>query len=144
MKILIAGDSHSNTQALMDIITKHPNMDLYLHTGDSEDTSFSIYPFESVRGNCDYDDYLANKIKYDTPYGALLMQHKPNISILELKKQKIKIFVYGHLHKRDFHQEDGIYFVSPGSIAFSRDQYSEGYVILDITKEDVKATFFDL
>ena len=144
MKILIVSDSHSNTDAIMKIIEKHPNMDLYLHAGDSEDTSFGIYPYIGVRGNCDYDDYLANKYKCDTPYGALLMQHKPNITLNELRKEKIKIFVYGHLHKRDFHQEGDIYIVSPGAIAFERDAHEEGYVILDISKEDVKATFFDL
>ena len=79
-----------------------------------------------------------------TPYGKLVMRHYPNILASELKKDNIKIFIHGHLHKRDFHMEDGIYIVSPGSIAFSRDKYDEGYLVLEITEDDVKATFIDL
>ena len=80
----------------------------------------------------------------DTPNGNILMKHVPYISKDELKKNNIKIFVFGHVHKRSFYEEDGIYYISPGSLSYERDNYNEGYIILEITKEGVKGTFYDL
>ena len=54
MKILLVSDSHSDYTALDQLAAKYPNMDLYLHAGDSEQDEFSIKPFISVRGNCDH------------------------------------------------------------------------------------------
>ncbi len=144
MRILIAGDTHGKSELLHALLKLHPNMDMYLHTGDLCDCAVSVYPFDVVKGNCDYDNNLMERRLIDTPYGKLLMKHIPSISKEELKKNNIKIFVFGHLHKRSFYQEDGIYYISPGSLAFERDKYNEGYIILEITKEGVKGTFYDL
>ena len=54
MKILLVSDTHGNNVALDALVKKYPNMDLYLHCGDSESDEYSIYPFRSVKGNCDY------------------------------------------------------------------------------------------
>ena len=45
MKILLVSDSHSDYTALDQLAAKYPNMDLYLHAGDSEQDEFSIKPF---------------------------------------------------------------------------------------------------
>ena len=119
-------------------------MDLYLHAGDSCTDSFSLFPFQSVRGNCDYDYNMMDRFFTSTPYGNLLMKHVPNMDIEELKKLNVKIYIFGHLHERHFYQEDGIYFISPGSTSREKDKYPNGYMILDITSEKVQAEFFDL
>ena len=144
MKILIAGDSHGHSELLYALIKLHPNMDMYLHTGDLCDYQVSVFPFDVVKGNCDYDPSLMERRLIDTPYGKLLMKHIPTINKSELKKNNIKIFVFGHVHKRSFYEEDGIYYISPGSLAYERDKYNEGYLILDIDTQSVKCTFFDL
>ena len=144
MKILIVGDSHGHTDEILELAKKYPNMDVYLHTGDSQEMEVNLFPYQTVKGNCDYDTNMMNRLLITTPYGKLLMKHIPQINKEDLKKQDIKIFVFGHLHKRSFYQEDGIYYISPGSTCYERDKYNEGYLILDITKDNIKAKFYDL
>ena len=144
MRILICSDSHGNDQALEDIYKKHPNCDLYLHAGDSESDEWSIKPFESVQGNCDFrDDFPIRKI-IPTPYGALLIQHHPHVAQNILIDKQIKIFVHGHTHRRKDEILDGLRIINPGSISFPRDQYDLSYVILDISKDEVKTNFYTL
>lgn len=144
MKILIVSDSHGNTQKVLDLIKQYPNMDLYLHAGDSQESEYALFPFQTVKGNCDYDSNMNERFMTDTPFGKLLMKHKPNITKFELDAYRIKIFVFGHLHKRCFYQEEGIYYVSPGSISYERDKYNEGYLIINIEKDKIECNFFDI
>ena len=144
MKILLISDSHGKNDIIDKLYKMYPNMDLYLHAGDSCTDSFSLFPFQSVRGNCDYDYNMMDRFFTSTPYGNLLMKHVPNMDIEELKKLNVKIYIFGHLHERHFYQEEGIYFISPGSTSREKDQYPNGYMILDITSEKVQAEFFDL
>lgn len=145
MKILIVSDSHGQTHLVDQAYKRFPNCDLYLHAGDLEDSPFAIFPFEVVRGNCDYDPNLNNeRFLTSTPYGNLLMKHIPNLDKKELDKYDVKIFVYGHLHRRDFTYKDEIYYVSPGSIALERDKYENGFCLLEITPDSVKAEFYDI
>ena len=76
MKILLVSDSHGHEQILKDLYRQYPKMDLYLHAGDSALDISSIYPYISVRGNCDYYPFDDRYLVY-TPVGYLLMKHKP-------------------------------------------------------------------
>ena len=80
MKILLVSDSHGDERILKELVTAYPNMDYYLHAGDSGLDRDTLYPFESVRGNTDYypfDDLL----RIYTPMGYLLIKHKPGFTI---------------------------------------------------------------
>ena len=144
MKILVVSDSHGHTEEILSLVKQYPKMDVYLHAGDSQEMEVSLFPYQTVRGNCDYDSNMMKRLLIDTPYGKLLMTHAPFVSEEELKEQNIKIYVYGHLHKRVYKKEDEIYYISPGSTCYERDSNNEGYVILTITKKTVRARFFDL
>ena len=144
MKILLISDTHGKNDVIDYLYRLYPNMDLYLHAGDSCAESFSLYPFQSVKGNCDFDYNLSERFLTSTPYGNLLMKHVPNMSYEELKKQNIKIYIFGHLHERHFYNKDGIYYISPGSTSREKDQYNNGYMILEVTSEKVEGTFYDL
>ena len=48
MKILLVSDSHGDYSSLDRLYKMYPEMDLYLHAGDSEQDEFSIKPFISV------------------------------------------------------------------------------------------------
>ena len=144
MKVLIISDTHSHNDVIDTLYKMYPNMDLYLHAGDSCSEEYALYPFQTVKGNCDYDYRMMERFKCSTPYGNLLMKHVPNMDVDDLKKENIKIFVFGHLHERHFYKEDDIYFVAPGSTCRENDKYNNGYMILDISSSRVEATFFDL
>ena len=143
MKILLVSDSHGNNSALDQLAIKYPNMDLYLHAGDSASMSWSIQPFESVLGNCDYYDNFPKHMKLPIPGGYLWIQHYPTIDINILKENNVKLFIHGHTHKRRLEVIDGITFVNPGAISLPRDSYDLSYAIIEIDKE-IKVRFGQL
>ena len=144
MKILLVSDTHGNNEALDFLVNQYPNMDLYLHLGDSESDEYSIYPFRSVRGNCDHFGDFQDYLVIPTPYGNMFAQHKPNPNPDLLRKYDIKIFVYGHTHVRKYFDEAGIISINPGAISFARDRYDYSYAILEISKEKVDVMFHTL
>ena len=144
MRLLIVSDSHGNSAALDDLLKKYPNMDLYLHAGDLEADYQSIRPFDCVRGNCDYFSDLPERRILNTPYGTLLMQHRPEPPLSILIEYDVKIVVFGHTHRRKFELINGVYYINPGAISFSRDGKELSYAIMEISKESVKAKFYSL
>ena len=144
MKILLVSDTHGNNEALDYLNKQYPNMDLYIHCGDSESDQYSIFPFRSVKGNCDYfGDFLEHLI-IPTPFGNMLVQHRPNPDVSLLRKYHVKIFAYGHTHRRKFEKESGIYIINPGAISFARDKYDYSYCLLTIDKEKLDVEFHTL
>ena len=144
MKLLIVSDSHGNYAALDELLKKYPNMDLYLHAGDLEADAQSIRPFDCVRGNCDYFSDLPERRIIHTPYGALLMQHRPEPPLNIIKEYKVKIFVYGHTHRRKYEEKNGIIYINSGAISFSRDGNELSYSIVEISEDKVKVKFLSL
>ena len=144
MKILLVSDSHGNNEALELLVKTYPNMDLYLHAGDSESDPYSIEPFRSVKGNCDYFGDFLERLVIPTPYGNMLVQHQPNPSTDVLYKKNIKIFVYGHTHVRHLYEEDGLICINPGAISFARDKYDYSYAIVTIDEKHVDVEFHTL
>ena len=144
MKILLVSDSHGNSEALDKLLKKYPKMDLYLHAGDLEDDEQSIHPFDVVRGNCDRYSRLPERRIIHTPYGSLLMQHLPYLPTDIAKQYKIKIFVYGHTHRRRFEKNGDVYYINPGAISFPRDSFDLSYAILTITNDKVEVEFKSL
>ena len=141
MKILLVSDSHGNNEAINLLLKQYPNMDLYIHCGDSESDEFSLYPYRSVMGNCDLAWDFPEYLVIPTPYGNMLVQHKPNPKADLLRSNQIKIFAYGHTHVRKYNIEQGIVYINPGSISFARDKYDASYAILDIDEKEVKVEF---
>ena len=147
MKILLVSDSHGNNTALDRLAIMYPNMDLYLHAGDSEATSASIYPFQSVLGNCDYYGDFPSFMEFSVPGGKLHMEHKPRLysmDLANLKANGVTIYIYGHTHKRDDREIEGIRVINPGAISFSRDDHYLSYAIIEINEGEIKATFKEL
>lgn len=141
MKILLVSDSHGNNEALNLLLKRYPKMDLYIHCGDSESDEFSLYPYRTVQGNCDYAWDYPEYLVIPTPYGNMFVQHRPLPKSELLRQYNVKIFAYGHTHVRKYSIEQGIVYINPGSISFARDKYDASYAILDIDEHDVKVEF---
>jgi len=144
MRILLVSDTHGNNEALDYLAKQYPDVDLYIHCGDSESDEFSIYPFRSVKGNCDYVGDFPDYLVIPTPYGNMFVQHKPNPNSDLLRKYDTKIFAYGHTHVRKYSDELGIICINPGAIAFARDKYDYSYAILEVETQKVEVTFHTL
>lgn len=141
MKILFVSDSHSNTEAVVELAKVHPDCDLYLHAGDSEDYEYSLFPFETVKGNCDHFDNLYSQRIYQTPIGKLLMKHYPELT---QKYDDLKLFLHGHTHRMCALKREGIFEICPGSISHSRDAEGESYAIIIVDNSIVDVTFYSL
>ena len=144
MKIVIVSDSHGNNKALDEIALIHQDADLFLHAGDSEADEYSIMPFESVKGNCDYCNDAPMRKIIDTPYGKLLMQHYPTMPYDIINQYHIKIFVHGHTHVRKKMLQNGLLILNPGGLSYARDKYDMSYMVLYIDNKHVKVEFKSL
>ncbi len=144
MKILLVSDSHNDYQALDDLANKYPNMDLYLHAGDSEQDEFSIKPFISVRGNCDHYYDFPNYLVIPSPYGNIYVQHTPYISKSVINEHNAKIVIHGHTHVRRNERINGILYINPGAISYARDKFNGSYAILNIEQNDIEVNFYTL
>ena len=141
MKILLVSDSHGHEQILKDLYQQFPKMDLYLHAGDSALDISSIYPYISVRGNCDYYPF-DERYRVYTPVGYLLMKHKPFFTEEEMKDNKI--LVHGHVHRAYIKEEKGHIFVCPGSTSLPRDNTDGTYAILDLNDKESTIIIYDI
>ncbi len=143
MRILLVSDSHGNQDVLDQLIIRWPNVELYLHAGDSQQEAQAIYPFRTVRGNCDYHFDMNEELMLPTPFGNILMRHKDDLTTKYIKENDIKVFIFGHTHVRCCMQKNGIAYINPGSLVEPRDEIAS-YAILENTKEDVHVTFYSL
>ena len=140
MKIVVASDSHSHSELLLELVKAYPDADLYLHAGDSQDTSYAIHPFESVKGNCDYFEFDEKRF-IRSPLGNIYMKHLPYLSNEE--KKDVDIFIYGHTHKAEVHEEDGIIYLNPGSIVYPRDNSNGSFAIIEDINNEICIRIID-
>lgn len=147
MKILVISDTHGKLDKVRDIWGKLKGIDLIAHAGDYYsdgkilEKEFHV-PVVAVHGNCDRDK-TADFEKIPTEYGDILLihGHKLNVkrSLEDLKafarKQKCRAVIYGHTHMASVREEDGIYFINPGSLSRPRDESGGTYGIVR-TKEN--------
>lgn len=144
MKILLVSDSHGDYASLDRLAALYPDMDLYLHAGDSEQDEWSIKPFISVRGNCDrYYDFPEYLI-IPSPYGNIFVQHTPYVSKELLNKHNAKIVIHGHTHNRRNEMKHDILYVNPGALSYARDKFDGSYAILNIESNTVDIKFYTL
>lgn len=143
MKILFLSDTHGDDSVIRKIHRLHPDMDRYIHGGDSESLPSLISPFVSVLGNRDHCHDFKKVIVMDTPLGKLMVEHIPDTSIEDLKRDNIKFYLHGHTHLKRYEIIDDIYFLNPGSLTRPFDGFV-GYIILDITSDKVDVKFMEL
>ena len=144
MKILLVSDSHGDYGSLDRLYKMYPNMDLYLHAGDSEQDEWSLKPFISVRGNCDHYYDFPNYLLIPSPVGNIYVQHTPHVSKSVINEHNVKIVIHGHTHTRRHERISGILYVNPGAISFARDKYNGSYAILTIENNDIEVKFYTL
>ena len=144
MKILLVSDSHNDYVSLDRLAKMYPNMDLYLHAGDSEQDEWSIKPFISVRGNCDHYHDFPIFLIIPSPYGNIYVQHTPFVSPSVINEHKAKIVIHGHTHTRRKEMKNSILYINPGAISYARDKFDGSYAIIEIETNHVDVKFYTL
>ena len=139
MKAVVISDPHGDFEAIQEVVKENPKMDLYLCLGDS--CLKDISPFTSVKGNCDLFLPYPLFINIDTPYGLMHLEHGLyGYDENYVLNKGCKIFLSGHTHRKEALKYNDVYVFNPGSISRPRDG-SKSYLVLDISKDDVKYEF---
>jgi len=118
----------SDTHGLLrkEVIEILNNCELIIHTGDIGkfeviESLKKISYVEYIRGNCDKDKNIAKEDKIIDVYNnRIYLIHDISKIKVDLKKENIDIVVYGHSHKHNIYEEDGILYINPGSVGPKR------------------------
>jgi len=153
-KVLVVSDSHGLTKELELIRQRHlQEVDVMIHCGDSElppDHS-AIEGYLTVEGNCDFGDFplefatdIAGK-KFFITHGHRY-SIKTSLMTIKYKAEEIgaDIVCFGHSHILGAEVVDGTLYLNPGSIRLPRGRMEKTYVILDLQKEKVKMTVYEV
>lgn len=123
--IVVVSDTHGITSFVNKLTIKHPNAYLYLHAGDSGVSSDELFPFETVKGNCDY--IIKNMIKVIDVLGVkILMFHGDKFLLDEdmlvsyAQNYEAKILIHGHTHIPFYKNVNGVHILCPGSAYYPR------------------------
>lgn len=125
MDIVVCSDTHGYTGFIDKLTSKYPNASLYLHAGDSELRKEELFPFETVKGNCDY--YIDNRIKLINVKGIKILMFHGDKFMLDLdmlvnyaKNYDANILIHGHTHIPYYNYVEGVHILCPGSISRPR------------------------
>ena len=146
MKILVIGDTHGKLNRVRDIWPKLRDIDLIAHTGDHYSDAMRLeqelhVPVIAVGGNCDSSGPAKEII--ETEFGRILLTHghrdnvKWDMNTLKYRAMEndCRAVFFGHTHQSLNIEEDGIYYLNPGSLSLPRDGSSGSYAIVR-TAED--------
>lgn len=146
MRIIVFSDSHRNFSVLNQIVTAHPEADLFLHLGDGkrefEDLA-ALYPDKQmvgVDGNCDMglpgkavDVIVCRGKKIFFAHGhTFLVKHSTATFLAAARAAGAAIALHGHTHIAYSTYEDGLYIMNPGSVT-SPSHGPASYGMIDIT-----------
>lgn len=145
-KILIISDNHGYTHQLREVIAREMPFDLFLHCGDGEcakteyerllqPLTASIY----LKGNCDFMPFKLNA-RFDLEGVEIFAVHghkyavKQGYDILEheAKVQEAGLVCYGHTHRAEIHEAQGITFVNPGSFTGYHSPTGSTYAVVEL------------
>ncbi len=131
MRIGVISDTHVPTAAArlpLAVFDLFRGVDLILHAGDIVELSVlaelgALAPVEAVAGNMDDDEARLRlpqkKIITIGKYKAGLIHGKYKIDmqrkLIRREFDQVDLIVYGHSHTPFWGQEEGVYFLNPGS-----------------------------
>lgn len=142
-KLIIISDSHGNLSAIEKLLPIMKESDYVIHLGDHYD---DIKPFFReiedkvyfVKGNCDGGGedliFQIEKVKimltHGDRYGVKYSLYK---LYLQAKSQGVNVVFYGHTHRADVAENDGIKLINPGCLTAYGDK-SYCYAVINENK----------
>lgn len=156
-RIGLVSDSHGKTANLKKAIEQMGEVDLIFHMGDYiQDAdlikTWTNTPVMAVRGNMDsfererplfiktniegHNIYVAHGHGQQVKWGTEKLAHTA-------KANGCDIALYGHTHRKDFSEEDGVLLINPGSCSLPNDDY-KSYGIMTIDGPEVDCQFYKI
>lgn len=142
MKILVASDSHGDSNILNDLRNERFDVTYFLHLGDSCIPKYLLDSYCAVRGNCDFIDLPKFK-EIEIEGLKIHMEHGDGFRLNFDKEKYIKelncdIFLSGHTHKKLATKVGDTYVFNPGSLTRPRDGEKGSYLILEVENKELK------
>ena len=150
-RILIISDNHGFTHQLKAVIERELPIDLFLHLGDGECAKSDyermlppLTPSLYLKGNNDFFP-LKPTARFDLAGVEVFAAHghkyavKRDLSLLEYeaKKQGAHLVCYGHTHRAEIHETDGITYVNPGSFTGFYSPTGSTYAIVELEDGEI-------
>lgn len=150
---LIVSDNHRRYDGLEQILSRHQDIDHYIHCGDSELPFLSdvMQSFIKVRGNCDFDTAYPLEVVETLEGISFFITHgheynvKMNLINLGYRTQELgaTIACFGHSHIATVEYSNGILLINPGSISQPRMRQEKTYAICSIKESIADVSFYD-
>ena len=146
MKIIVTSDVHGKKEIISKLLYEYDG-DLFLDCGDSELSNYELQNFESVRGNCDFENYPNYRIIELDEYFKIFITHGDLYTINEMieisHKNKCNMILHGHTHIKKYEIIDGIYIINPGSISKPRNKDSNTFleILYDNVNKKINCQF---
>lgn len=142
MKIGVISDTHGLLRE--EVMERLKECDLIVHCGDIGkleiiDRLEQLGKIEFIKGNVDknINDEIAPKDKIiEVMNKRIYIVHNIAEMDVDLDKEKIDIVVYGHSHKANIYEKDGIMYINPGSVGPRRFKLPISMAILTILDYD--------
>ncbi len=154
MKLLVFSDSHRANITDMLALIDEEKPDAVAHLGDLvsdvEDIHF-VYPelpVYNVRGNNDWgDDETPNSLVVPAEHVRLFLTHGHLYGVRRDTKrlaeaaraENCQVALYGHTHRAEIHQEDGVLVANPGSISMPYTAQPPSYLRLTIQGDTIES-----
>ena len=149
-RIGLISDTHGILRK--EVIEILKGFDLIIHAGDVGKIEVleelkNISDVVAVKGNCDKDKSLEN-----LPFSEIINIDNTNIYIIhdiktidiDLKREDINIVVYGHSHKYNNYEKDGIIYINPGGAGRKRFNLPITIAILEIENNSYNVEFINI
>lgn len=142
MKLLVFSDSHGNLAHMVDAVEREAP-DLVLHLGDcwrdGEELGYACpgLPLEQVPGNCDFHPGAAQERLLRLEGHTLFVCHGHTLGVKQgcggairaAQAQGADLLLFGHTHRADSGEADGLFWMNPGSVGLGSPP-SYGVVLL--------------
>jgi putative phosphoesterase len=149
MNIAVVSDTHRSKYYMKKLLSLIEDTEIMLHLGDNvDDIEFLKTGYKgniiAVRGNCDFSGsfpverleviggkriFMTHGHKYDVKYDLLKLKYRA----MEVEAD---IVLFGHTHMSMCINDNGIWFINPGSPALARDS-KNSIAILEIGENKV-------
>ena len=150
MKALIVSDTHGMDSTFEKVLLQEAPVDMLIHCGDIEGSEeyfelLSECDTYFVRGNNDFYSPLSSEVIFELKGYRVMVTHGHYYGVSmgidwlmeEARAKNVDIVMYGHTHRPDFQQEDGLIVLNPGSLSLPRQKGRKPtYMILEIDEKN--------
>lgn len=152
-KIVVMSDNHG-LDDMMDYIKQlEPNADYYIHCGDSEASRKELLNgFICVKGNNDWALDLPTEAKLKVEDMTILITHGQYFGFMNreyamndlLTRNHCQILLCGHTHMPMYIEDQGFYYINPGSTTLPRGGAQPSYAVMTIDGQKVDCEFKEI